>query len=153
MRQENAAVSTECCGVRCTPQGLAEVDSGSVVVQVQKDDVQALTLRHGLQAPHPVLQVLMGCALVALGYLPAAHLVQWFRRGGTFFTIEAFVIPFVFLGMSMVVSALRCGHFLEVEQRNDRKRLAFRPRPDPDDLERFVEEAERCLGLKITRRG
>ena len=127
------------------------MEGGSVVIEVARDDVQRVTLRHGLQAPHPLLQILMGCALVAAGYFPAAHLIHWFRHGGTFFTFEAFVIPFAFLGLSMVVTALRSGYYLDVEERQGRKRLLFRPEPNAGDLQRFADDAERCLGLRITR--
>ena len=60
----------ECCGVRCTERELTEVEGGRVMVRVGRDDVQRVRLRHGIQAPHPLLQVGMGLALTALNSRP-----------------------------------------------------------------------------------
>lgn len=139
----------ECAGVRCTPAALSEIDGPRVVVSVPRTSARGVTLRHGFQAPSPVLQILLGSALAALGYWPARHLVHWFRHGGTFVSVEAGGIAFAFLGVWMIVTALRRGYFLSVETEQGRKRLEMRGPVSPGELEAFRRGVARVWGMEI----
>lgn len=44
-------------------------------------------------------------------------------------------------------------YYLDIEDQQSFKRLAFRPRPDPGQLEEFLAAVERSYSLKITRTG
>jgi hypothetical protein len=141
----------ECCGIRCTEQSLCEIEGGSVMVTVAPKDVRRVRLRHGVQAPHPLLQVVMGVLLIGFGYFPATHFVHFVRHGGVFFEVEALIIPLVFLRARLVARALKRGHFLEVEEATGVKRLLFQRTPSPRILDGFLADVERCYGFKIER--
>jgi hypothetical protein len=141
----------ECHGIVCDEKRLSEIDSGSVMVAVDRHDIQRITSRYGLVSPHPMLQVVMGSALTALACFPAAHLIDWIRHGGAFFTAEAFVIPFAVIGLWLVFSTFRKGRFLEVESARGRKRLAFQRDADPAAVDRFLAAIEERYALRIER--
>jgi predicted outer membrane lipoprotein len=150
---ETSTLPTAYCGIRCTEQKLCEIDSGRVMVLVAKEDIRRITLRYGTQAPHPMLQVIMGVILIGLGYFPALHFIHWLQHGGVFFTLEGWIMPLVVAGAWAIISALKRGYFLEIEQDQGTKRLAFGKKPEPVELERFVGEVERWCGVRVSRGG
>ena len=149
---ETMKSAIECCGIRCSEQNLSEIDTGKIMVTVPRQEVRRITLRHGTQAPHPVLQFVMGLALIGPGYFPARHLVHWLRHGGTFLSDELWIIPFVVAGVWMAFSAFSRGYFLEVELQQGSKRLAFDHEPAFTELEKFLGNVEKCYGLAIVRK-
>jgi hypothetical protein len=143
---------SECCGIRCTEQNLCEIDSGKIMVLVPRQGIRRITLRYGFQAPHPILQIGAGCILLAFGYFPILHLVNWMRHGGELLAdAVAFLLPVVVVGIVLIISAFKCGYFLEVEQPNGNSRLAFRGRPNSQKLEEFLAAVERRYNLRISR--
>jgi hypothetical protein len=142
---------TECAGIHCTERDLSEIDSGKIMVTVSKEDVRRITLCYGIQAPNPTAQIIMGLLLMGTGYFPILHLIHWIQHGGVFLTLESWIIPFVVAGAWVFVSAFKRGFFLDVEENQGRKRLAFRHNPDPNELDSFVGTVEQCFGLKISR--
>ena len=126
MRQVTTPIPlAEYCGIRCTERSLCEIDSGKVMVTVPRQDITRITLRYGTQAPHPVIQVVMGLLLTGLGYFPIAHLIDWLRHGGAFLTLEAWIVPFPVVGILTVIGAFKRGYFLLVDERQGSKRLSF----------------------------
>jgi len=144
--------TSECCGIRCTDQNLCEIDSGKIMVVVAKQNIRRITLRHGFQALHPVLQTIAGCVLVAFGYFPILHLLNWMRHGGGILAhAVAWCLPVVVIGIALILSAFKRGYFLDIEQPNGNSRLAFRRRPDDQKLDEFLATVEHRYNLKISR--
>src|SRR5215204_1734893 len=141
----------ECGGVVCEEQRLREIEDGQVMVSVDRPDIQRIALKKGLVAPHPVLQSGMGLLLLLPGYFVIAHLVNWARHGGTFFTAEAFVAPLVAAGIWMLITAFRRGMFLEVDATGARKRFVFRRGTGAAEIERFAATIEHHYRLRVSR--
>ncbi len=148
---KDSRLPVECCGIRCSEQNLAEIDSGRIMVIITKAGIQRITLRYGLQAPHPIRQTLIGVVLTAFGYYPALYLLRWVQRGGVLLSSVLWIVPIVVIGIATIFGAFKRGHFLHVEGRQGDKRLAFRRKPDPRELEIFLAAVESSYRLEISR--
>ncbi len=140
-----------CCGLVCDADRLMEVQRDRILLGVNLLDVRRVTLRHGLQAPHPIAQVAAGALLLATAYFPAAHLLHWFLHGGLILTEEAWLVALAALGGWMLLTAFRRGFFLVVEGPAGRKRFAFRPDPDARQLDAFLAAIEARSGQTVGR--
>src|SRR5262249_24110380 len=107
-------------GVECDDRRFAEVADGKVMGWVDRQDIQRITAKEGLLAPHPFFQIVLGAALSALGYFPAAHLYHFLTDRGSvgdgsmFYSAEALTIPLGLIGVWLILSVLRRGRYLEV---------------------------------------
>jgi len=147
-----SATPVECCGVICDEKRLMEVEHGRVAVFIARQDVQQIALRDGLQAPHPIIQFVIGLCLVSLALIPIMHLIEWATHGGTFFDAELWIVAFfVVIGVYLVFTAFRRGLFFEVRTPGGTKRLTFHKRPQPEILDPFVKSIEQRYGLHIQR--
>src|SRR4051812_33864738 len=91
--------SFEGCGLRITPTELMEVEGAKVMVRLRRDEVLRVAFCHGIQAPRPMLQFFAGAILLPTAYLPARHLIDWVKHGGTFFTVELWLVTTAVLGL------------------------------------------------------
>lgn len=88
-----------------TNDALCETDRAQVLVSVPRERIRSVTLRNGIKVAHPILQILMGLVLVAIGGLPVVHVFRWATTGGTFVILEAAAAPLAFLGVWQIASA------------------------------------------------
>jgi hypothetical protein len=141
----------ELAGVKFTPDDVTELDGGQVMVRVSRRDVRGMVLRHGFHSAHPLLQVLFGAVLAAIGLLPTWHFTNWLLHGGTFVSVEALLMGFVFLGPWLMFNALQRGPYLEVRTESGTRKLAFDGKLDPGQLDTCLAAAEQLLGYSIDR--
>jgi hypothetical protein len=142
----------ELAGVRFTPDDVTELDGGQMMVKVPRRDIQGIVLRHGFHSAHPLLQVVAGAVLAAIGLLPTWHFTNWLLHGGTFITVEALLMGFVFIGPWLMVNAAKRGLYLEVRTEGGTRKLAFDGKLDPGQLETCLAAAEQLLGYSIEER-
>ncbi len=143
----------QCSGIRLTDDHLAEMVDGWEVVGVARADVRDVTLGRRLRAPHPILPFVLGSALTAAGIPPAIHLVNMFRHGGLGVKLEAWLMMFAVLGLSLVVDAFKRGFVLDVKTDRGVRRLLFTGKPTPSELDAFVDVLERSWNVRVTREG
>jgi hypothetical protein len=144
-------VAVECSGIRCSEKSLSEMDGRKIAVSVFRPDIRKITYRHGVLAPHPLLQILAGIILIATGYFPAEHIFRWLQNGGTLFGEELLIFIFAGIGVYLILTARRRGYFLDIELPKGRERLAFKGEPNPNELEAFFSAVEQCHGVKVLR--
>lgn len=140
----------QCCGIVCNEKGLFEMSGARALVKASRETIQRITVGRGVQAQHPILQVWIGLALIMAGYFPVVHIFRWLH-GGTLLTVELWMIPLVALGIWLVLSAFKCGYFVDVQLPRERKRLVFNAKPGLDALNRFISSIEQCYGIRIDR--
>lgn len=143
--------ATEYFGVRCEPDRLVETDNGRAIVVVSRKEIQRISLDHGLQAPHPVRQAIVGVLLISVGYFPARHLLDWFLRGGVIVGLELGLIAFAAMGIWILLNALTRGYYLDVQQPDRQQRFTFRPGATREGVEAFVLLIEQQHGLQVER--
>ncbi len=136
-------------GVCCNSDQLFELDNGQVMVVVRREDIRRIVLKHGFQAPHPILQGGLGIVLTVLGCYPLVHLIEWTQRGGTLLSAEMWFIPLGIIGIVQAISAVQRGYFLEVDSEQGRKRLAFEKICDAGDVKKFVQTIETLYGMEM----
>jgi len=83
--------------VRFTSQAVAEVDRGRAVIRVPRGEIISLELAYGCGSERPIIMVLIGVSLLALGVFPAILLLEMLAHGGAFpfkfLAAVAFTIP------------------------------------------------------------
>ncbi|HEY8747954.1 MAG TPA: hypothetical protein VIM11_08270 [Tepidisphaeraceae bacterium] len=135
--------------ISCTDQSLIEMDSGKPLIVIPRNEITGIKFRHGFVSPHPVLQFLVGIALLAPGYFPTIHLIHWIQHGGPFFSLEVWIYSLCFIGLYTAISVFRRGYVLEIARTNSQTRLAFGRHVIATELEAFLSQLETQLGMKI----
>jgi len=141
----------EFAGVRFGLDDVSELEDGRVMVKVPKAQIRRIALREGFYSAHPVVQVIAGIVLSGIAVPPTWHLATWIVGGGTFVSIEAWLIAFMFIGPWLVYDALKRGRYLQVETVAGRKKLILDRRADARALEEFLAAVEQRLGYSIDR--
>lgn len=89
-----SAAPLELAGIRFGSAAIAEIDSGRVMVEVKRADVTRMAICYGAQARHPLIQLIAGIVLVAIGIFPVWHVIRWVAHGGTLLLHEGwFFVP------------------------------------------------------------
>lgn len=139
------------CCVEIAPEGLAEVDQRGRVVFVPRGDVRRVTLRKGIAAERPWVQALFGCLCFGVAWVAWAILAHWRVEGGTLDAETMSGFAMIPLGIGILWSLFRQRFFLRVELARDVRHLVFRGRVDPQELRRFLNQAEAIHGMEIER--
>jgi hypothetical protein len=120
-------------GIRATPEGLFEIDSGRMMVFIPRADVLKLSLVHGRLAERPLVQTITGAFLLTFASWP----IWWLLRHGYWRTAAAFII-FPIAGLWMLFQAFRNGDYLEVHTPRGVRKLVFHPHPNPQEAATFT---------------
>jgi len=134
--------------VRCSDDAVEALQDGRVIDQVKLGEIRAVSLRFGRTAKHPWIQFVAGLVLVALGTLPAIHMVMWLTHGGVFVAWEVFIVLFGALGIFVTWESVQMGHYLEVATAKGNKRLAFAHGTRGEEIRLWMEALERRLAAQ-----
>lgn len=151
MTQQQTIPAFQCGGVLCDERRLGELADGAVLVSINCSDIQRVALKHGVQAPHPLIQSAFGLVLTLVGLVPVVHFVAWMMVGGTFHALEACLAVFALIGPWLIFTAFRRGYYLQVDGPEGRKRLDFARSVRPEDVDQFITLVERAHPLKVVR--
>jgi hypothetical protein len=125
-----------------------EVDEQRTAVRLPRADVTRLRLRHGLVAERPLVQTILGAAMLAGGgyvcYRLYAGIGETLGAGTTMLAagVAFLCSPFVLHG------AARRGYVLVVETKRSVRKLGFGKKATTAEVARFVDEA-RAAGVEI----
>ena len=146
--EERREETAQCASIRCNARNLTEWDAGRRVLIVPLADIQRITLRHGVFAPHPLLLTLFGLALAAMGSVPFVHFILVARDGGHFTAYEIPLVSLLVIGLVVVFTAFRRGFFLLVETDRGHSRLRFPAKTSGDEIKAFVADLSRQFNLR-----
>ncbi|HWE95966.1 MAG TPA: hypothetical protein VG269_18530 [Tepidisphaeraceae bacterium] len=138
-----------CAGIQFDAKSLREVDSGRVMVLLSRADIRRVTLRHGSPAQHPVVQVIAGFIMLAMGALPTLYFLHWMREGGRFILHIATMFLFPVLGVWFIYGGFIRRHYLDVETSTGNKKLQFSGKPQLVEIRSFLKTAENSFGYKV----
>ena len=119
-------------------RGISEFSGNRRIIFIARDDIQSIEVRFGSNAERPILQVIGGGLLTALGAAGALMIVNGGGRGlrwGLGFFI------FGCLGVWMLYEAIHKSHYLLVTTRNDRRKLVMHGRWSQPDFDQFTTHA------------
>jgi hypothetical protein len=133
-------------GIQVKDDGLYEIDSGRIMVFIQRSDVTQVSLEYGSLAQRPFIQSVAGVILILIGILPLLWLVDWAMHGGVFFAKSLFVVLFAIAGGSMLKQAVTKGNYLLVQTPRGARKLVFSGDVDDAEAEAFVQEIRKRFG-------
>jgi hypothetical protein len=129
-------------GIRISGDLLNEIESGRVMLSLPMRDVRRVELVHGGVAERPLVEIIVGAALVAVGCWPLLHLAYWAMRGGVFIKDEAWIVAAGGVGAYMIWHALRKGWYLRVETATAVRKLVFHGRIVEADARSFAARVQ-----------
>jgi hypothetical protein len=139
------------CGpVRIGATEVAEMDGPRCLVRVSRAEVTGLELAFAVGSDRPVLTVVMGIALVAVGLFPWMFLLLLFINGGHMRIALFWFTPFGLLGAWMIWFACKSRLVLLVRTTRDVRKAVFSVSIAPEDAERFAREAARRFGYPFS---
>jgi hypothetical protein len=122
------------------------IEKGSTKIPIQS--IRKMSVEFGFLSKHPLIQLILGMIVSALGLLPIFHFFLVFQYGGKFKFIEALAVAFFVVGIYLVISCLRKGYFLSLETEFGNKRLVFGNKVRKDEVVDFIKTA-RNFGYSI----
>ncbi|HEX4954816.1 MAG TPA: hypothetical protein VF017_15610 [Thermoanaerobaculia bacterium] len=147
---EVADSTTDFQGVRIDDQVVASVKGGQTTFALPREKVRDVRLRFGFQAERPLLQLLLGLLLAAVGALQIPGAYEFVVHGGTIYLdVMVFLLLLVPLGAWLMAHGLRRGFYLFVEVPNDRFKIPFRGRPTREAIVDFLSIARARTGYSI----
>ena len=135
-------------GVLCTDVELLEVDSGQIMVRVNRDEIQSIRLKYGTQEQNVLGQVICGSILISSAILPLGRLLFGMGMG---FAMSYWLVFAPMLGVYLIVGTMRKGFFLDIETTKGDRRIIFDRKLKAEELELFLCAVEKVYGLTIYR--
>jgi hypothetical protein len=119
-------------------KGISEFSGGRRVVFVSREEIQTIEVHFGSNAERPLLQIIAGVLLAALG---CAGAVMIFDNPGRGLRWGLGFIIFGCLGVWMLWEAIHKSHYLLVLTRKDRRKLVVHGRWSQPDFDKFTAAA------------
>ncbi|MDB6019806.1 MAG: hypothetical protein JWR19_4295 [Pedosphaera sp.] len=132
--------------VKASAEGVSEVSKGRILVFVNKAEIERIELSSGSGAENPVLQLVLGILLTALG---ASAVVPICLGNGLMLRYGLGFIFFGLVGVWMIFEALQKRTYLLVSTRKDRRKLFFKGKVDAKQLAEFLDAAQENFGYQI----
>lgn len=140
-------------GIRATRDAIAEVRAGRAVVTIPRADIASVALRRGIGAERPIIEGLVGLAMLVAGAAFGRATLAMIASGpvtrgtATFAAGAAFLVG---MGLVLLARVVRVCDLVELtSQRGERRKLAFSARLTPEDRRRFAARL-RDLGWSVT---
>jgi len=108
------------------------MDGNQVVVSIPRNEIASITLCYGNSAERPAVRVIAGiimCILgIILGVLPSYAIIFNYELIGTTVILEeiASAATLIFLGIVVIIPFFRKSHYLLVETKSSRRKLALK---------------------------
>jgi len=142
-------MSLACCGVACLEENICEMDGTGVAVRVPIGEVRSVTLGHGYQAPHHIIQLILGGLLIVPGFWAGFVLIRWALHRGDFGIPDGIFLAIALAGIWLVATALAKGYYLDVHTTAGRRRLRFDENVTPEEIRSFLPTLDVHLGVPI----
>lgn len=119
-------------------RGISEFSGNRRIIFIARDEIQSIEVRFGSKAERPLIQIIGGILLTALG---AAGAVMIVNGGGRGLRWGLGFVVFGALGLWMLYEAMLKSHHLLVATRNDRRKLVFHGCWSQSDFDQFTQNA------------
>jgi len=124
--------------VQASEKGLSEFHKKTRTVFIPRIQVEAVEVQFGPRAERPMVQMVSGVALVALGIVGLVMAVNGGLRG-IYWGLG--MVMFGGIGLLCLHEALRKGYYLRVTCTKETRKLVFRGVIDQAELSSFVRSA------------
>jgi hypothetical protein len=128
-----------------SPRGMAEAHGRKVVIFVPAADINRVTLKFGRTEHNPIASICVGAAFAAVGIF---GLVLFFvRHKGNRYYLG--LVTLGIIGGSFIFDALKQRYFLEIDKKNDTRRLVFSKNAKKNDLDDFCNKIRTIYKYEI----
>lgn len=136
-------------GVLLHPEYVTLEERGKTVKSVRAEQIESISLEYGSHSHHPLIQMVFGVVLAAVGLLPAIGALRWYREGGTLDVWYFLVVLLLPLGLWVIRDATRRGFHLLVRARPESHKLPLQGVVAPADLRDRLFAAADLAGYEI----
>jgi hypothetical protein len=140
----------EYAGIRFTQAEVMKVKNGRPVESAPRSSIQRIILRSGAIASHPALEFLIGIIALALSIWPIITVIRWLTEGGSMYDLTILLVVLAPVGVWMIASSLQRGHYLQIIQESETRKIRLSGKIQPEELDRFLQEAS-AMGYSIER--
>lgn len=136
--------------VELGPDGIAEWADGNRAVFVPRDTIVGIELRRGIGGERPIVQIVLGSALVAAGIVLLGALTAIYDMPRGTARLAAAGAPLAIWGVYVLWTALRPALFLLVRTKNDRRKVLFQGRADLASVRAVLDDAKARFDYDVT---
>jgi hypothetical protein len=140
MQPTNEKQILRCDNILVSPRGIAETSGRKVVVFVPTEDIERITLKYGRSDHRPLLTLTIGVAFAIVGIIGLVEFIIATRG----YRYELGMVAFGLIGGSLIFDTLKQRFFLEVQSKNDTRRLVLSKHANKNGLQEF------CVNVRNT---
>lgn len=133
-----------------TTEGIAEWDDHRHAVFVPRDAIVGIELRRGPGGERPIVQIVVGLVLLALGVTLLGALAAAGGSPRTAGRVSVAGAPLTIVGVYLLWSAVRPALYLYVRLKGDARKLLIRGKADLPSLAEALREASVRFGYEVT---
>ena len=128
-----------------SPRGIAETDGNKIIIFVAANEIERITLKFGRPEHRPGLSLSIGSILALIGVF---GLVEIFRatRGWRY---EIGMMLLGSMGGLLIFDTFKQRYFLEINTKNDLRRLVFSKTAQKVAIENFCKDVSVAHNYKI----
>src|SRR5436853_1274209 len=135
----------KCGNVIASDRGIIETDQGRQVQLVPQKTITNITLRFGCPARRPILEMVMGGALGAIGGFGGFNLCTNFKA----WRYDIGLIALGCLGASMIYDVTKKAFYLRVATESDYFKITFSKNVQRAEVEAFCAEIQKRWNYNV----
>lgn len=118
----------EYSSIRISSDEIAEIDQDTALVKIPRSEIQRVELCYGQSSEPPIVQLVVGLALIAAGGNSAKAIWLWLCGDGTLHIVHIHIgaVVLSLLAVWLLRIALRRGHYLRIGTKKEAWKLSFR---------------------------
>jgi hypothetical protein len=126
-------------------RGMAEVHGKKVVIFVPAAEINRITLKFGRAEHNPVVSICIGAVLALVGIF---GLIVFFtgKKGNRY---DLGLIALGIIGGSLIFDALKQRYFLEIDKKNDMRRLVLSKKAKKEDIDELCNKIRTIYKFEI----
>lgn len=126
-------------------RGMAEVHGRKVVIFIPASEINRITLKFGRAEHNPIVSIGIGAVLALVGIF---GLIVFFAgtKGNRY---DLGLIALGIIGGSLIFDALKQRYFLEIDKKNDMRRLVLSKKAKRSDIDEFCNKVRTIYKYEI----
>ncbi len=151
--------SMRCSTVEISGSAISQVDGGTVVATVPKEDIRKVTLCHDSRFRHPFLRFFIGFELILFGLIFLTEAFLKAEGGVVFLPVKSFMIGIPVLpillwgivgeGLWLIMGVFRGTYSFLIETAGGDRKILFGESSDAGEIRDFVGRAVSEFGYEI----
>jgi len=128
---------------------ISEQDNNGTVVRIPREKIKGIEVKRGPGSERPLLQLVVGLAILMVGLLPLLHIYTWLVNGGPLSRTIVLAVTLIPIGIWALHDVLAKKYYLFVVQHDDIRKVVFRGNVEVDQLAAFLRKGSNDFGYPI----